>query len=66
MKIKLNGEDFTAKEAQTLESLLEDLSVTGRRVAVMVNGEIIKKDRRGGALLKDGDAVEVISMVGGG
>ena len=66
MKITLNGEAYTAKEAQTLEGLLEDLGAAGQRVAVMLNGEIIKKDRRATVSLNERDTVEVIGMVGGG
>lgn len=66
MKIKLNGEDYNVKEAGSIAGLLSELNLAGQRVAVMVNGEIVKKDQRQAVEVKEGDTVEVISMVGGG
>jgi thiamine biosynthesis protein ThiS len=63
--IKLNGEKRETK-AETLSALLQELRLHERRVATMVNGAVIRREQRDRQALRDGDAVEVITMVGGG
>jgi len=66
MEIKLNGEGYQTGDAATVFALLERLETKGRRVAVMVNDEIVKRDRWPECALEPGDEIEVIQMVGGG
>lgn len=66
MEIKLNGKPHEADEAASVQSLLDSLSIRAPRVAVMVNDAIVKKADRAERILRQGDVVEVISMVGGG
>lgn len=66
MQIRLNGEDYQTGDAETVTALLEQLEARGRRVAVMVNEEIVKRDRWPERALRPGDEIEVIQMVGGG
>lgn len=65
-QIQLNGSAYDVELPMTVACLLEKLDATGQRVAVMVNDDIIKKDRRTEATISEGDTVEVIGMVGGG
>ena len=65
-QIQLNGAAYPIDLPATVEDLLDRLQATGQRVAVMVNDDIIRKDRRASVNLSEGDAVEVIGMVGGG
>lgn len=66
MKITLNGEPHGAPEGAKVAALVASLEIKGRRVAVMVNDSIVKRERWDEIALKDGDRVEVIHMVGGG
>ena len=66
MQITLNGKPYRCDSVQTVAELLVELDVTGRRVAVMVNDIIVKKDGYERNAVEDGDRVEVIQMVGGG
>jgi thiamine biosynthesis protein ThiS len=66
MKLILNGEEREFAEALSVSGLLETLQSSAGRVAVMVNGEVVKRDLRDGRNLRDGDRVEIIQMVGGG
>ncbi|MFO0727145.1 MAG: sulfur carrier protein ThiS [Myxococcota bacterium] len=66
MRITVNGEPQEAAEGLTVLRLLETLGVKGERVAVEVNLEVIKRDQRGQRVLAEGDAVEIVSFVGGG
>ena len=65
INIILNGDTRTTPENATIESLLSDLGVQGR-VAVMINDEIVKRERYAARKLNANDRVEVISVVGGG
>ena len=66
MRIVLNGESYDCGEASKLISLLEEMAVNAERVATMINGEVIAKEDREDALLKEGDRVEVVTFAGGG
>lgn len=64
-KLTVNGKSG-AFAARTLAELVAELSLQGRPVAALVNGEVITRGRHEAHLLQDGDTVELISMAGGG
>jgi sulfur carrier protein len=66
MHVKLNGEALELPEAMTILQLLERLKVRRDTVAVEVNREIVPRARHGDRRLEEGDAVEVVTFVGGG
>jgi sulfur carrier protein len=66
MQVKLNGEARELPEAMTIQQLLERLKVRRDTVAVEVNREIVPRARHGDRRLEEGDAVEVVTFVGGG
>lgn len=65
MQIVLNGESQTVT-ATTVAELIAALDLTGKRVAVELNGEIAPRSQHAGIALKDGDKVEVVHAIGGG
>ena len=65
MEISLNGEPRTAPDGITIDALLQELGVKGR-VAVMINDDIVKRERYAERKLADRDRIEVIAVVGGG
>lgn len=66
MKIKLNGEIRDVEDGITIQSLLDSLSIKMQGIAVDVNREIVPKRLFGATTLRDGDAIEIVRMVGGG
>lgn len=50
----------------TIGALLEQLGLTGHRVAVEVNREIVPRSRHAELTLRDNDRVEVVRAIGGG
>lgn len=66
MKIKLNGEIKELPDGATIEALLTSLSIKAQGIAVEVNREIVPKRLFGASALNEGDAVEIVRMVGGG
>lgn len=63
--IKVNGE-LRAVRGMTLEQYLEAEGYHRERIAVECNGKIVPKAEYGTRTLKDGDALEIVSFVGGG
>lgn len=66
MRIHVNGEPREVPEGTTVTALLGLLAIKGERVAVEVNAEVVKKARHGELRLAAGDAVEIVTFVGGG
>jgi sulfur carrier protein len=64
--VTINGEQKVVPEALTVRTLLEHLGVRGERVAVEVNLEVVKRATHSTHAIKDGDAIEIVSFVGGG
>lgn len=63
--IKLNGKEKEYSDI-SISELLEAEGYGSLRVAVELNGEIIRKNTFSEIILKAGDVVEVVSFVGGG
>jgi len=64
--LKLNGKPHSLPGETPLPDLLAELGVDRRMIAVAHNGEVIPRDAYDGIVLRDGDSVEVVRMVGGG
>ena len=65
-QITLNGKPEAVAEGLTLLQLLESKGVNPKRVAVELNRRILSRDEFASTQLKGGDAVEVVTFVGGG
>lgn len=66
MSIQLNGELREMAEPISVAALLVELDMSNRPVAVEVNRELIIKAEHESCQLKDGDSVEIVTLVGGG
>lgn len=66
MQIQLNGDAFEVPAGETVAALLERLDLTGRRVAVELNLEIVPRGQHATTALAEGDRVEVVHAIGGG
>lgn len=64
MEIKVNGRIMRLEEATALDRFLEGQGLS--QAVVERNGEIIQKDRRHLVVLRDGDVLEIVKLVGGG
>ena len=64
--LQINGRHVDLDEATPLLGYLAGLGVDPRSVAVEHNGEIVERDRYGEIMLRAGDVVEIVRMVGGG
>ncbi len=66
VRIKLNGEPFELQESLSISSLLEQLQVDSRRVAVEHNLVVVRRNAFDSTLVGEGDEVEIVNFVGGG
>ncbi|MDF3918005.1 sulfur carrier protein ThiS [Salinicola sp. LHM] len=66
MQIQLNGEPRQLDGEQTLAQLVDTLGLTGRRIAIEVNEEIVPRSLHAQTRLNDGDSVEIVHAIGGG
>ena len=66
MQITINGQEKSFVASQTLESIIDEVCECNERVIAEVNGKIIKAPQWACLELKNGDAVELVSFVGGG
>ncbi|MDD5328771.1 MAG: sulfur carrier protein ThiS [Sulfuricella sp.] len=66
MQLTVNGTSHSFEHSPSLAQLLETLSLTGKRVAVERNGEIVPRSQFGETQLADGDKLEIVVAVGGG
>jgi sulfur carrier protein len=67
MKISINGnvKQFD-NEDMTISALVLTLNLTGKRLAIEKNGEIVPRSQFAEVNLQDGDALEIVGAVGGG
>ena len=66
MIITLNGEEKSLADGSTAADLIAELGLTGRRIAMEVNREIIPRGTFEEHALRDGDQVEIVHAIGGG
>ena len=66
MRIQLNGESYELPDGETVAALLTRLELTGRRVAVELNQDIVPRSQHPDTALAEGDQVEVVHAIGGG
>jgi len=65
MMLTLNGEQHETQSA-TVAELLREWKLDGRPVAVMINGEVIRRAQFDDRRLSPNDNVDLISLIGGG
>jgi sulfur carrier protein len=67
LQLQVNGEPRQLSPAPaTLAALIEQLGHHPRLVVVEFNGLILTPDRWGAQAVRDGDSIEIVTIVGGG
>jgi len=66
IQLSINGESRQMPPGVSISHLLDELGLTGKRVAVERNGEIVPRSRHGETALAEGDQLEIVVAVGGG
>ena len=66
IQITVNGSTRALEGSLDIAALLATLELSGKKVAVERNGEIVPRSAHGSTILSDGDALEIVVAVGGG
>ncbi|MBY4678365.1 sulfur carrier protein ThiS [Marinobacterium sp. CAU 1594] len=66
MEIHVNGEPMNLAPDTSLTDLLAKMELSGRRVAIERNLEIVPRSQHGTTRLEHGDQIEVVQAIGGG
>ena len=66
MQVYINGQATQVQSLCNMNDLIAQLDLTGKRIAVERNGDIIPKSTYGNTLLSEGDRLEIVVAVGGG
>lgn len=66
MQITFNGEAREIAPQTSVATLLSQLEMIPRYVAVEVNLQLVPRSKHAEHILNDGDQLEVVTLVGGG
>lgn len=66
MRIVINGKPRDIDGELALPALLASLAIDPRLVAVGINGDVVAKDTYAATVVREGDELEIVRMVGGG
>jgi len=66
MTIQVNGQPREIESGATVAKLLAELGVAQPHVAVELNLEVVPRAEHADAVLREGDRLEVVTLVGGG
>jgi sulfur carrier protein len=66
LQLTINGENREFAQVMNVSELLAELALTGKRIAVERNGEIVPRAMHLHTALNSGDQLEIVVAVGGG
>jgi sulfur carrier protein len=66
IEVTVNGKAHRFDAPLELASLLTRLELSGRKIAVERNGEIVPRSAHASTVVGDGDQLEIVVAVGGG
>jgi len=66
MKIKLNGSEIEVNDNISVLELMKMKNFDSTKYVAIVNEDVIPKSKISEIILKEGDEVEIITMMGGG
>ncbi len=66
MQVIINGEGHTLHDGILLSTLLTQLGISGKRIAVEINESIVPKSQHDATVIYQDDKIEIIHAIGGG
>ncbi|MDH3493122.1 MAG: sulfur carrier protein ThiS [Acidobacteriota bacterium] len=66
ISLTINGEVRDVPAGKLLSDLIEELDLPDTRIAIEVNGSVIRRNAWCDVTLSDSDVLEIIHFVGGG
>ncbi len=64
--VSINGATRQLLDSTVVAALIEEMGLTGKRIALERNGKIVPRSLFAAQQLADGDKLEVVVAVGGG
>ncbi|BBJ00372.1 thiamine biosynthesis protein ThiS [Ferrigenium kumadai] len=64
--VSINGASRQFPRAISIAELIEEMGLTGKRIALERNGEIVPRSTFAAQQIADGDRMEIVVAVGGG
>jgi thiazole synthase len=66
MKIYINGQDRDIAEHSSVNDIINELGLTGKKIAIELNKEILPFQLYASQILHDNDHLEIVHAIGGG
>jgi sulfur carrier protein len=66
ISVKINGQTEQLPAGMTVATLLDRLGLTGKPLAVEINGEVVPRTEHAHRVIASGDHIEIVTLVGGG
>jgi thiamine biosynthesis protein ThiS len=66
IRVTINGQPREFERELGLPELIKQLEITHPRIAVAHNGLVLRRDEHDATVVRDGDTLEIVRMVGGG
>jgi sulfur carrier protein len=66
IQVTVNGKAHSFEAPLGIGALLSRLELSGKKIAVERNGEIVPKSAHAETMIRDGDQLEIVVAVGGG
>jgi len=66
ISVFINGAPREFEQAISVAALIQDMGLSGKRIALERNGDIVPRSQFTEQMLADGDKLEVVVAVGGG
>jgi sulfur carrier protein len=66
MQLLVNGAALDLPDGASVSNLIERMQLSGKRLAVEVNGEIVTRSAHADTQLREADRVEIVQAIGGG
>jgi sulfur carrier protein len=66
MQLLVNGASLELPDGASVSTLIERMQLTGKRLAVEINGEIVTRSLHAQTVLRADDRVEIVQAIGGG
>ncbi len=66
MQIKINGDTEEVSDGCSIYQLIQQLDLTGKRIAIELNCEIVPRSQFPETILNADDRIEIVQAIGGG
>lgn len=66
IKVSINDEEKIFPDMTTIDVMLNEMNLGGKTMVVVINDEIVEHKQYAETVLKDGDRIDLVRIVGGG